>query len=902
MTITTAEGFLEALEKSGLLEEGQLSEVRQMAFETPDAKSLAKGLVQKGLLSRWQAAQLLAGRTNVFFLGKYKLIEMLGRGGMGGVFLAHHTMMNRRVALKVVSKQIAQDQAALEQFLTEARAIAALDHPNIVRAYNVDCEEGRYYLVMEYVEGKNLQQLVEEEGPLDFSKVADYIRQAADGLAHAHQHNLVHCDIKPANLLVTQEGVVKILDLGLARLAASPAEKEKQTDPRIVGTVDYQAPEAAMGNQKVDGRADIYSLGCTMFFLLTGKPPFGEGALHERIVKHQTQPPPDIASLRPGTPKDLAAICRKMMAKKPADRFQSAEELSKLLARWRPAQPKLRKAVPLEESESPQTEPSPKASSPIEQTDTAGSVSTAKPAEKDLSISKGTGAKGSVGTQLPAWVWIAGGAAAVVILGLAIALLVIFGTSSEPSTQAKAKKKPLTVRVEEEESFKPPIPPSPGSQEKKSPESSSSSGEKEKPSSEPTPPGKQPPPKPSEEKPPEKPAPKPEEKPAPKPEEKPKEQPKQEPTQPAPKSKDPLAAFKDTKGNLKPPVVDLPELDKTPSEPISKPLLKLPFETDARWDLQLIGGNLVFKSGQQFRMDRKRTDAGLQWEVFLEKVPQEKGEQPIRVAQLEYKNETRDLSFRWLPGAEPERANLFRNCVIDIFYRADTIPIYLRSPIELPPLEFVPSKPFKPIPQEIAHLPGNPERILLHFLQAKVEEPPEWKNHKDAQKLERLRYKLVFDPPKPTPLHTKKSFSLSFLWTDRANNDHPGIVLQIIPQLIGSRLRLDVRLKEPPLQVFRKKPPIDQAIALLDTADRAQEQLKKDQTQDPKKRMPDKEREAVRQNMNQGDYQAWLVKMLHVLDTGMTIHYQVLYDLTKYQVPVAHTASTATPPKPAPKQ
>lgn len=921
MAVATVEAFLEALEKSGLLDEAQLAEARQRASETADAKGLAKLLVQKGVLSRWQAAQLLAGRTTVFFLGKYKLIEMLGRGGMGGVFLAHHTMMNRRVALKVVSKQISQDQAALEQFLAEARAIAALDHPNIVRAYNVDCEEGRYYLVMEYVEGKNLQQLVEEEGPLDFQLVADYIRQAADGLAHAHQHNLIHCDIKPSNLLVTPEGVVKILDLGLARLAAS-TEEQKQADPRLVGTVDYQAPETALG-EKVDARADIYSLGCTMFFLLTGKPPFGEGTLHERIVKHQTQPPPDIASLRPGVPKDLAAICRKMMAKKPADRFQSAEDLSKLLARWRPPQPKLRKAVPLEETDSPsKTKPGPKAPSPKDTPDSE--IATAAGKSEDTKVASPLAEitpKKQAPPPLPTWVWIAGGATAVVLVGLVLVWLLIQG-SSESSGQAKGKAKMAAgPKVEDEPSeFKPPQPPTPpetGKQEKPSPET----GAQEKPS---TPPEEKTPKKePSEKGPTEKPAPKPKETPPPKPEEKspakpkpkptepekpptpePKEQPKKEepkPPPPPPTPQSPFAAFLDPKGNPKP--IDLPEFPKEASAVAPKALGKLAFDAEARWYPQLIGGNLVFKGGQLgFRMvDQKPTDAGQRWDVFLDRGPREKGpSEPARIGYFEYKKDSKELLFSWQAGADPAQANLLRNCVLDITYGRETVPLYLRTPIEFPPLQLHPLKPAsKPIYQEIPYLPGDPERVLLDFSQqVKLEPPEEWKNHKEQKKLERIRHKVVFDPPKASPINPKKPILVNLMWTDRANNDHAGVVLEIRPQLSGSRLRLDARLKTPPLQEFRKKPPIEQAIAFLDTADRAAGRLQQDSREDPKKRMPDKERDAVRQAMNTADYQAWLVKMHYLLDEGIVLHYRVLYDLNKYQVPLGKSSASASAEKP----
>jgi len=336
MAITTTASLLELIEKSKLLAAEQLAKAGEMAAGTDDPRELARALVQEKVLTRWQAGQLLAGRSS-FFLGKYKLIDLLGRGGMGSVFLAQHTTMNRPVALKIVSKQFGRDPEVLERFLIEARAIAALDHPNIVHAYSVDSEGDRYFLAMEHVEGQNLQQMVEAEGPPACRRAADYIGQAALGLAHAHRQNMIHCDVKPANLLVNRQGVVKILDLGMARLAGRDADSSAGQDQRVLGTVDYLAPEQALEGEQLDHRADVYSLGCTLYFLLTGHPPFPEGTLPERILKHQTQEPRPIAEDRPDVPGDLVEICRRMMAKDPADRFQTADEVAEALAQWQPA-------------------------------------------------------------------------------------------------------------------------------------------------------------------------------------------------------------------------------------------------------------------------------------------------------------------------------------------------------------------------------------------------------------------------------------------------------------------------------------------------------------------------------------------------------------------------------------
>ncbi len=350
MTISTSEEFFAVLRRSKLLEPEQLAEADSIAGECDDAKSAAKALVNAELITRWQAGQLLAGRGS-FFLGKYKLIELLGRGGMGGVFLGRHVTMNRPVALKIVSRQVGKDPASLERFLAEARTIAALDHPNIVQAYSVDNEGDRYYIVMEFIDGLDLQQMVETEGPLDFDTAADYIRQAAEGLQHGHQRNIVHCDIKPSNLLVNRQGVVKIVDMGLSLLTGKEQHQENNHDDGVLGSVDYLAPEQALRTRDFDHRADIYSLGCTLYFLLTGRPPFHEGLLHERLMRHQTQEPERIAKLRGDVPAELVRICRKMMAKNPADRFQSAEEVGLALGAWQHPMQELSRAAPLKQAE-----------------------------------------------------------------------------------------------------------------------------------------------------------------------------------------------------------------------------------------------------------------------------------------------------------------------------------------------------------------------------------------------------------------------------------------------------------------------------------------------------------------------------------------------------------------------
>ena len=360
MPIVTTDNFFAVLEKSRLLSQDELTAARDLVAaangEAADATAAARVLARENMLTRWQAGQLLAGRST-FYLGKYKLIDLLGRGGMGSVFLGEHVMMNRRVAIKVLAKQIGKEPGSLERFLAEARAIAALDHPNIVHAYNVDQEGERYYIVMEYVDGTDLQRIVEKEGPLDFARAADYVRQAAEGLAHAHTQKIVHCDIKPSNLVVNSQNALKILDMGLARLLGRDQPAAEQADESILGSVDYQAPEQALESADFDHRADIYALGCTLYYLLTGQPPFPDGTLPERILKHQHEQPKPLVELRKETPAGLIAVCEKMMAKDPADRYQSGAEVSEAIAALRLAARKPKRAAPLKKAEALEEEP-----------------------------------------------------------------------------------------------------------------------------------------------------------------------------------------------------------------------------------------------------------------------------------------------------------------------------------------------------------------------------------------------------------------------------------------------------------------------------------------------------------------------------------------------------------------
>ncbi|WP_339612450.1 serine/threonine-protein kinase [uncultured Rubinisphaera sp.] len=340
----TADSYLAGVRASGLVEQklldNTLAELKRHGRKLDDADDISREFLKRGLITEWQAEKLLQGRHKGFVLGRYKLMNLLGRGEMSAVYMAEHIAMQRKCAIKVLPANRVKDTSYLGRFQREARAVATLDHPNIVRAYDVDQQnEGGaeiHFLVMEYVEGQSIEKLVNSKGPMPFVEIADIIRQAAEGLFHAHNAGLVHRDIKPGNLLVSQNGTVKLLDLGLARFFKEDGEESLtiKHDEKVLGTADYLAPEQAVDSHNVDQRGDIYSLGCTFYFALTGHPPFTDGTLVQRLLAHQTRQPPSIKVDRPDIPDSLLVIVEKMMAKKREDRYQTARELADDLTRW----------------------------------------------------------------------------------------------------------------------------------------------------------------------------------------------------------------------------------------------------------------------------------------------------------------------------------------------------------------------------------------------------------------------------------------------------------------------------------------------------------------------------------------------------------------------------------------
>jgi serine/threonine protein kinase len=330
--------FVDLVRKSGVVEDKRLDSYVQhlRGSGMPDQPNkIAVMMVQEGLLTHFQAEQIMLGKWRRFTIGKYKVLERLGAGGMGSVYLCEHKFMRRRVAVKVLPAAKAEDQASLERFYREARAAAALDHPNIVRAYDIDQDENLHFLVMEYVDGASLQEVIKKFGPMNVLFACHYVRQAAVGLQHAHEAGLVHRDIKPGNLLVDRSGTLKVLDMGLARFFHDEEDiLTKKYDESVLGTADYLAPEQALDSHSVDIRADIYSLGATFYFCLTASPPFNEGTVAQKLIWHQTRQPKPVKQLRADAPDGVVAIIDRMMTKDRAKRYQTPAQVVDALAAW----------------------------------------------------------------------------------------------------------------------------------------------------------------------------------------------------------------------------------------------------------------------------------------------------------------------------------------------------------------------------------------------------------------------------------------------------------------------------------------------------------------------------------------------------------------------------------------
>lgn len=337
----TSDALLELIRQSGLIEPDRLDAYLEKRFPPGllpcEPKDLATVLIRDGFLTYFQAHELRHGKFRGFTFGnRYKVLERLGCGRNSNVFLCEQLSMRRKVVLKILPLAKAESPLALARFDREARAAGALHHPNIVHTYDNGQEKDLHFLVMEYVDGSSLEEIVQKYGPMAIDRAAAYIRQAAIGLQHLHQTGLIHRDIKPANLLLERQGTIKILDLGLARFFHDHKDiLTQQYDPRaILGTADYVSPEQAFHGQGVDTRTDLYSLGATFYFLLAGRTPFAGNAVAQKLLYHLTKEPVPLRTLRPEIPKKLAAVVEKMMAKDREQRYQDAAAVVAVLTPW----------------------------------------------------------------------------------------------------------------------------------------------------------------------------------------------------------------------------------------------------------------------------------------------------------------------------------------------------------------------------------------------------------------------------------------------------------------------------------------------------------------------------------------------------------------------------------------
>ncbi len=343
MPLDTAEDLLHALRASGLFTPEQLLVcIHDLSLFGPDLHAGMKHLVARDRVTVYQLGKILRGKAADLLVGPYVVLDKLGEGGMGKVFRARHARLDRVVALKVMRPHLMTKPTVRGRYEREVQAIGKLDHPNIVRIDNAGEDDGKFYLAMEFVDGLDLARMMHNYRLLEVAEACEYARQAALGLQHAHESGLIHRDIKPSNIVVagerhlpqaTEPAVVKLLDLGLARTIDPDdmVSPDLTRDHTVVGTPDYMAPEQAKNSKLVGPRADLYSLGCTLYFLLTGRVPFPSGGAIEKMMQHQLAQPDPLQALRPDVPDAVAEIVARLMSKRPDDRHASASEAAAAL-------------------------------------------------------------------------------------------------------------------------------------------------------------------------------------------------------------------------------------------------------------------------------------------------------------------------------------------------------------------------------------------------------------------------------------------------------------------------------------------------------------------------------------------------------------------------------------------
>ncbi|HEV3117517.1 MAG TPA: serine/threonine-protein kinase [Gemmataceae bacterium] len=337
---TTVDAFLKNVLRSGVLDRVELQDaLRNVPLENRQAtEAVADHLVDSGKLSRFQVSKLLKGMTVGLVLGPFHVLAPIGKGGMGTVYLARDSRSRLLVALKVLPpKRAREEERLLSRFRREMEMCQRVAHPHLAWAYEVGVCQGVYYIAMEYIPGQSLYRLVNDQGPLQIARAARLFSEVASALEHAHNQGLIHRDMKPSNIIITPHDHAKVLDLGLALVQGEAPGRLEVVGGRgyVVGTLDYIAPEQAENSTQVDPRCDIYSLGCTLYFALTGKPPFpSTGTPLEKIQRHRLEEPTPVPQRNPDVPPAFIGVLRKMMAKSPDQRFSSAAEVREKLLAW----------------------------------------------------------------------------------------------------------------------------------------------------------------------------------------------------------------------------------------------------------------------------------------------------------------------------------------------------------------------------------------------------------------------------------------------------------------------------------------------------------------------------------------------------------------------------------------
>jgi serine/threonine protein kinase len=331
MLTTSAESLLNTIRHAGLVDRKRLADfLNDAPSRLEDVEGVGRALVRVGLLTVYQLNQLSRGEGRSLVVGPYRVLDRLGDGGVCQVFKARDTRNGRVVALKVLRQEWRSNRELIGRFRREKQVLIKLSHPNLVAAADANGKEPFY--AMAYVEGTDLHQLVRLSGPMPVGRACEYVRQSALGLHHAHEHGLVHRDVKPSNLLLTPSGRVQVVDLGLAAITAGASQLLTQG---TVGSPDYLAPEQARDSHQVDARADIYALGATLYYLLAGVPPFHEAkSVAQKLLMSQTKSPPSLSERRPDLPTGLVEVVQKAMSRDAAGRYASAAEMAEVLTQW----------------------------------------------------------------------------------------------------------------------------------------------------------------------------------------------------------------------------------------------------------------------------------------------------------------------------------------------------------------------------------------------------------------------------------------------------------------------------------------------------------------------------------------------------------------------------------------